>query len=117
MSTKTSLDVRERPNILITGVPCVGKTTIAKKLAEITDMIYYDVNDAIIKYKLHSGFDDEYMSFMLDEDRFLDHLEVIFMIRDKKYNFRNTLTDLSTLEVFLSTIIHVNSFQYVGLTM
>jgi broad-specificity NMP kinase len=76
MGTKTSPEIRQRPNILITGVPCVGKTTIAQKLANVTDMIYFDVNEAIMKYKLHSGFDDEYMSFMLDEDRFLDHLEV-----------------------------------------
>jgi broad-specificity NMP kinase len=77
MAQKTSVDRRTRPNILITGVPCSGKTTIAQQLAAQSGLEYMDINDAIVKYKLHSGFDEKYNSFVLDEDKLLDYLEVI----------------------------------------
>lgn len=78
MSTKTSVEVRKRPNILITGVPCSGKTTVTKRLVDSTGLTWIDVNDAIVKFKLHSGFDEEYKSFVLNEDKLLDYLEVRF---------------------------------------
>jgi adenylate kinase len=77
MATKTSAEVRQRPNILITGVPCTGKTTLAKRLAEsVAKLEYIDVNEAIVKFKFHSGFDEQFKSFVLDEDKLLDWLEV-----------------------------------------
>ncbi|KAI6223817.1 Adenylate kinase isoenzyme 6-like protein [Aphelenchoides fujianensis] len=79
--SKTSPEVRTRPNILITGVPCTGKTTLARRFVDderAAGFVYMDVNEAIVKHKLHSGFDEEYKSFVLDEDKFLDHLEEYF---------------------------------------
>lgn len=76
MTHKTSPEERQRPNILITGVPCSGKTTLVQKLTAENSLEYVDVNEAIIKYKLHHGFDEKYKSFMLDEDKLLDYLEV-----------------------------------------
>ncbi|KAI6183236.1 Adenylate kinase isoenzyme 6-like protein [Aphelenchoides bicaudatus] len=78
MAEKTSAERRKRPNILITGVPCSGKTTTAQKLAAQIGLEYMDINDAILKFKLHSGFDEKYKSFVLDEDKLLDYLEEYF---------------------------------------
>ena len=82
--TKTTRADRKRANILITGVPCTGKTSLVKRvLAHLANdsgadahVHYIDVNEAITEERLHDGYDDEYKSFILNEDRLLDHLEV-----------------------------------------
>ncbi|KAI6198185.1 Adenylate kinase isoenzyme 6-like protein [Aphelenchoides besseyi] len=98
--SKTSPETRTRPNILITGVPCTGKTTFAQRLiadSSATNLTYIDVNDAIVKHKLHSGFDDEYKSFVLDEDKFLDYLEEFF---DGEHSDGGLIIDYHSCEFF-----------------
>ncbi|CAD5220060.1 unnamed protein product [Bursaphelenchus okinawaensis] len=78
VTMKTSKDVRKRPNILVTGVPGTGKSTFAPKIAEKCGLTFMDINKMILEFKLHSGYDNDYKSFILDEDKLLDHLEEYF---------------------------------------
>lgn len=53
--------------ILITGTPCVGKTTLAQKLAHIINAEYVNLTDFAEKEKLTSGKDKERDTTIIDE--------------------------------------------------
>jgi polynucleotide 5'-kinase involved in rRNA processing len=60
---------RERPNILVTGTPGTGKTTLAAALAAATGLQHVDVGAAIREQSLHSGWDEEFQCHIVDEDK------------------------------------------------
>ncbi|XP_050185399.1 adenylate kinase isoenzyme 6 isoform X1 [Myiozetetes cayanensis] len=78
-----------RPNVLITGTPGVGKTTLGKELASRAGLSYVNVGDlakegqgavpnlpaVCAAGELYEGFDEEYDCPILDEDRVIDELE------------------------------------------
>uniref|UniRef100_U3KEG2 Adenylate kinase isoenzyme 6 n=2 Tax=Ficedula albicollis TaxID=59894 RepID=U3KEG2_FICAL len=64
-----------RPNVLITGTPGVGKTTLGKELASRAGLSYVNVGDLAREGELYEGFDEEYGCPILDEDRVVDELE------------------------------------------
>ncbi|XP_058680042.1 adenylate kinase isoenzyme 6 [Ammospiza nelsoni] len=64
-----------RPNVLITGTPGVGKTTLGKELASRAGLSYVNVGDLAKEGELYEGFDEEYDCPILDEDRVVDELE------------------------------------------
>lgn len=70
MSTRRTL-----PNLLITGTPGTGKTTVAKAVAEAINLDYTNVNDLAKERNLYDGYDDENDCHILDEDRVVDALE------------------------------------------
>lgn len=55
--------------ILITGTPCVGKTTVATELTEKLDALYVNLTDTAKKYGLTLGEDKERNTTIIDEDR------------------------------------------------
>ena len=61
--------------ILVTGTPCTGKTTYAKKLCRVKNYYYFDVNLFIKSHKLHSGFDKKYDSFIVNIEDFVNSIE------------------------------------------
>ncbi|KAF8307696.1 P-loop containing nucleoside triphosphate hydrolase protein [Clavulina sp. PMI_390] len=68
---------RTRPNIVITGTPGTGKSTTAQAVAEASPIPLQNVNVAeLVKQKeLHDGFDQEWQSYIVDEDKVIDELE------------------------------------------
>lgn len=61
---------RALPNILITGTPGTGKSTTAEALQGAAPSLrFINVGDLVKDKQLHEGWDDEYQSYILDEDR------------------------------------------------
>ncbi|KAI5862839.1 P-loop containing nucleoside triphosphate hydrolase protein [Durotheca rogersii] len=67
--------MRTNPNIIITGTPGVGKTTHCEVLAERTGLRHVSVNEVVKDKGCHEGWDDEFLSWIVDEDKLLDALE------------------------------------------
>ena len=64
------MSVRKLPNILVTGTPGTGKSTTAKMLQERAPALKYVDIGALVKEKqLHDGWDEEFESYVIDEDR------------------------------------------------
>ncbi|XP_022118460.1 adenylate kinase isoenzyme 6 homolog [Pieris rapae] len=66
---------RSLPNILITGTPGVGKSTISKKLADRTKFTWRDVSKLAEEYNCLDEYDPEYQCPYLNEDKLLDIME------------------------------------------
>lgn len=66
---------RGRPNILITGTPCTGKTTLAVELASRANFKHTNVGDLAKANNLFDGYDEEYDCQVLDEEKVLDEME------------------------------------------
>ena len=60
---------RREPNILITGTPGTGKTTLSSELAQRTGLSHLNVGDLVKQEQLHEGWDEEYECYIIDEDR------------------------------------------------
>lgn len=54
--------------ILVTGTPCVGKTTIAIELAKHLDAEYVNLTELAKKYKLIQGEDKKRHTIIIDEN-------------------------------------------------
>eukprot|EP00252_Welwitschia_mirabilis_P003532 TRINITY_DN13595_c0_g1_i1.p1 TRINITY_DN13595_c0_g1~~TRINITY_DN13595_c0_g1_i1.p1 ORF type:complete len:176 (-),score=25.10 TRINITY_DN13595_c0_g1_i1:277-804(-) len=68
---------RTRPNILVTGTPGTGKTTVCSLLAEDPQLNLHHINlsELVRQKNLHDGWDDEFESFIINEDLVNDELE------------------------------------------
>lgn len=55
--------------ILVTGTPCVGKTSIARLLAPKFDAFYMNLTELAVHENLVSGKDEERGSIIVDENR------------------------------------------------
>lgn len=77
---------KKLPNILITGTPGTGKTTTTQlllaclegiELAEVQEPLFNGIciGQLVKEHGYHLGFNEEFNTFILDEDRVLDHLE------------------------------------------
>lgn len=60
--------------ILITGTPGVGKSTLAKRIAETLGITHIDVTDYIKMNKLYESYDNELCTYIFDEKRIAKHL-------------------------------------------
>lgn len=66
-----------RPNILLTGTPGVGKTTLARELSERLGLRHVDVGQFARDRDLYAEFDEVHDCFYMHEDAVLDDLEPI----------------------------------------
>ena len=67
---------RKIPNILITGTPGVGKSTISKLLGEYIDELrHYDVGKIVNDNKLYKEWNQKYNLPEFDDDMLVDFLE------------------------------------------
>ena len=64
-----AMSSRQKPNILVTGTPGTGKTTTCELLAEATGLKHINIGDLVKKEELHTGWDEEYKSYVIDEDK------------------------------------------------
>jgi adenylate kinase len=55
--------------ILITGTPCTGKTTIAKKLANELDALYINLTELAQDHNLILGEDEQRKTTIIDEEK------------------------------------------------
>jgi broad-specificity NMP kinase len=60
---------RTSPNIIVTGTPGVGKTSHSEALAERTGLKHLVINQIVKDRACHEGWDDEYQSWIVDEDK------------------------------------------------
>ncbi|PBP17433.1 P-loop containing nucleoside triphosphate hydrolase protein [Diplocarpon rosae] len=67
--------MRNQPNLIITGTPGVGKTTHCEILAQSTGLKHLSINDIIKERGCSDGFDEEFKSLIVDEDKLLDAIE------------------------------------------
>ena len=69
--------VQKLPNILITGTPGTGKSTLARLLAESQPqrLRHLNVSELVKEHGLHDGYDAEFDTYVLDDDRVCDFLE------------------------------------------
>ncbi|TNN06911.1 Adenylate kinase isoenzyme 6 isoform 3 [Schistosoma japonicum] len=63
------------PNILITGTPGTGKTTVSKEVSERSSLNYISINEVAKEGELYDGYDEANECYILDEDRIVDELE------------------------------------------
>jgi adenylate kinase len=55
--------------ILITGTPCVGKTTVARQLSKELDALYVNLTELAEKEKLTKGQDKKRKTMIINEDK------------------------------------------------
>ena len=65
------------PAILITGTPGCGKTATCQRIAERTGLRHLEVSALVKSEGWHEGWDEEFQSYTLDEDKMLDAMEEI----------------------------------------
>lgn len=61
--------MRAKPNIIITGTPGVGKTTHCETLAASLGLTHLSINTIVKDRGCHDGWDEEYQSWIVDEDK------------------------------------------------
>lgn len=69
--------------ILVTGTPCVGKTSVAHLLAPKLDAFYVNLTDRALHENLVSGKDEERGSIIVDENRMRNKIRQIVEDCDK----------------------------------
>mmetsp|Transcript_19609 Transcript_19609/g.29218 ORF Transcript_19609/g.29218 Transcript_19609/m.29218 type:complete len:178 (+) Transcript_19609:74-607(+) len=75
MSSTRRRTKRKRPNILITGTPGTGKTSLAEEVASKSGMTHINLSVVIGDKGLHDGRDEKFDCFVLNEDKVCDALE------------------------------------------
>ena len=63
------------PNILVTGTPGTGKSCTCALIAEATGLKHLEVGELVKQESYPEGWDEEFQSYTLDEDRLLDGIE------------------------------------------
>lgn len=85
------------PNILITGTPGTGKTTLSQALvAAHADMRHVELSKLIAEQELHEGRDEAFDTLIMDDDKIVDYLEDVMDI----HKHRNTVVDFHTSDFF-----------------
>ena len=73
---KSAATPRHRPNVLITGTPGTGKTSLAERVAAaVDDLTRIDVSQLAKDGDMLESFDATHDTHVIDEDKVLDHME------------------------------------------
>jgi adenylate kinase len=60
---------KRAPNVLVTGTPGTGKTTTCELVASAAGLRHLNVGELVKSQQLHSGWDEEFESWIIDEDK------------------------------------------------
>ncbi|KAJ3221109.1 hypothetical protein HK099_003781 [Clydaea vesicula] len=71
------MTTRKLPNILITGTPGTGKTTTAELAADACTLKHIEVGKLVKELDLHDGYDKDFDSYYINEDKVCDELELL----------------------------------------
>ncbi|CAB3367142.1 Hypothetical predicted protein [Cloeon dipterum] len=66
---------RSKPNIMVTGTPGVGKSSLCEQISEITGFEWIQIGNFAKENDCLDEFDEEYKCPVLNEDRLIDELE------------------------------------------
>ncbi|KAF5751526.1 adenylate kinase isoenzyme 6 [Tripterygium wilfordii] len=66
---------RTKPNILVTGTPGTGKTTMSSALAEASQLRHINIGELVKEKNLHDGWDEQFECHVINEDLVCDELE------------------------------------------
>jgi adenylate kinase len=69
--------------ILLTGTPCVGKTTVAQELTKRLDALYVNVTEIANKFSLILGEDEERHTGIVDEEKMRKKLTEVIDASEK----------------------------------
>lgn len=69
---------------LITGTPCVGKTSVARLLSAKLQALYVNLTDLALRENLIQGKDKERNSIIVDEDQMKKRLKELITKSDKE---------------------------------
>ena len=69
--------------ILVTGTPCVGKTSVARSLASKMDALYVNLTELAVRENFTLGRDEKRGSIIIDETRMKRKLDEIIKNCDK----------------------------------
>eukprot|EP01026_Neomeris_dumetosa_P060399 TRINITY_DN5695_c0_g2_i1.p3 TRINITY_DN5695_c0_g2~~TRINITY_DN5695_c0_g2_i1.p3 ORF type:complete len:206 (-),score=12.98 TRINITY_DN5695_c0_g2_i1:228-764(-) len=68
-------DNRQKPNVLVTGTPGTGKSTLCQLLVQYIDLQHLNVSEIVKEGELYQGWDEEFDCSIFDEDKVCDALE------------------------------------------
>ena len=83
--------------ILIWGIPCVGKITVGKLLAQKLDYNFFDMNE-IIKEK-YGTIDNFHIKFKDDYDRYIEKARIALDVINNNENFVMVITLICSKEI------------------
>jgi len=65
--------------IAISGTPGVGKSLVAKHLAEALGAEVIELSEVVLKERLYVGYDSETLSYVIDEPRVKEYIRTLAM--------------------------------------
>ncbi|KAI8868056.1 P-loop containing nucleoside triphosphate hydrolase protein [Ramicandelaber brevisporus] len=89
---------RRQPNILITGTPGCGKSTLSELVSAATDLQNINVGQVVKDKQLHDGYIDEFDTYDLNEDKLIDELEVV--LEQNQANGLGSIVDFHSCDLF-----------------
>jgi adenylate kinase len=62
-------------NLLITGTPGTGKSTLSQAVAKLLNFNHIDIPQIVKSEGYHDGWDDEWETFLVDDEKVI-HLSI-----------------------------------------
>jgi adenylate kinase len=57
------------PNVLVTGTPGCGKTSLCRRLAELSGLRHVEIGELVRERGLHDGWNERFQCFDLNDDK------------------------------------------------